>query len=240
MRISSTKGSEVPSPSEIGPDVNGPDRPIVRVIWHGTYGSTYQRYDRRGQGHPLPPGGHSIFSRPLTCPSCREALELHQPEEDSPDRLIGTCSHCQTRALLEIEDGGRITLSVLPRQPDSTGHHGGRSGSEARNPRLGDQRRSPRVEESRGENARIVNVDDQFSRCRKVSMIRHFIWSVAILGLTSLGYGRAEAGFVLTANSAGSQSSTVTFDSFTTGKYTVLATTVGPLSSPGPGASITE
>ncbi len=64
-------------------------------------------------------------------------------------------------------------------------------------------------------------------------------WGVLMVGLSACGGGRAEAGFVLTANAAGSQASTVsgvtteTFDSFQAGRYTTLSTAVGTLTSPG-------
>jgi hypothetical protein len=66
-----------------------------------------------------------------------------------------------------------------------------------------------------------------------------FSWAMVVLGLSSLGGGPVEAGFVLTANAAGSQASTVagvtteTFNSFKTGESTTLATAVGNLNSPG-------
>ena len=64
-------------------------------------------------------------------------------------------------------------------------------------------------------------------------------WGAVIVGLAAFAGGRAEAGFLLTANAAGSQASTVsgvtteTFDSFKAGRYTTLTTAVGTLSSPG-------
>ncbi len=99
------------------------DWPKVRVLWHGAYGSTYQRYtpSRRGQpitsrfglGCPSPDDEESVFSQPLTCPSCRGSLELEQLDADSPDRLLGSCSDCKTWAIFDVESGGRLTLSML-------------------------------------------------------------------------------------------------------------------------------
>ena len=65
-----------------------------------------------------------------------------------------------------------------------------------------------------------------------------FNWGMMI-GLAGLACDRADAGFVLTANAAGSQSSTVDgvttecFNEFKPGAYTTLKTAVGTLSSPG-------
>jgi len=70
-------------------------------------------------------------------------------------------------------------------------------------------------------------------------MRRQFSWGVVLAGLWSLGGVQAEAGFVLTANAAGSQASTVagvtteSFDSFKAGGYTTLTTAIGTLASPG-------
>lgn len=70
-------------------------------------------------------------------------------------------------------------------------------------------------------------------------MRRLSCWCWVLVGFLSFGLARAEAGFVLTANSAGSESSTVsgvtteTFDSFRAGDYTKLTTAVGTLASPG-------
>jgi hypothetical protein len=99
--------------------------PIVRVIWNGACGSTYQRYVPPGRQRPLltlgghlgfagsdEDGGGSIFSRPLSCPRCQHSFEIHQPDPESPDWLFGTCSHCQTKAHLEVGDGGKITLNI--------------------------------------------------------------------------------------------------------------------------------
>ena len=65
------------------------------------------------------------------------------------------------------------------------------------------------------------------------------ILGLVMAGLASLVSGRAEAGYLLTVNNAGSQTSTVSgvttesFDSIKTGEYTSLNTAVGTLSSPG-------
>jgi hypothetical protein len=131
MRTSNTNRPPVSKSPEIDHEPTGEERPIIRVLWHGAYGSTYQRYNRPGrgqsrpslagysnpsQGHsslkPDPDDEHSLFSRPLTCPNCQGAFDLHQLKAASPDRLLGTCSHCQTRVPFEVGFEGRLTLSL--------------------------------------------------------------------------------------------------------------------------------
>jgi hypothetical protein len=114
-------------------DMGGPDDPRLRVIWSGTCGSTWQRYYNPArcrlrkpadaqiacpQAHPgtsyaRTVWGGSVFSRPLRCPRCRQSLELHQPDVELPDRLLGTCFHCRTWALLEVGVEGEINLVEL-------------------------------------------------------------------------------------------------------------------------------
>ena len=35
------------------------------------------------------------------CTSCHDSLVLHQPDEDLPDRLLGTCQECRTWFLID-------------------------------------------------------------------------------------------------------------------------------------------
>ncbi len=58
-----------------------------------------------------------MFSRPLTCPCCKQSLVIHQPDSQNPDRLLGTCSHCSTWALLDVGAKGKISLTVFPKTP---------------------------------------------------------------------------------------------------------------------------
>jgi hypothetical protein len=118
----------LPSPNSDSPNGHSArpawDGPIVRVIWGKGLGSTYQRYTRPGQPHPLPSHDNtaaqspdrSIFSRPLTSPCCQQHLELHQPDPALPDHLLGTCLHCRTQAILVVGNNGRITATRLPDQ----------------------------------------------------------------------------------------------------------------------------
>jgi hypothetical protein len=36
------------------------------------------------------------------CPNCGVPLAIHQPEEQSPDRLLGTCEDCHSWFLLDL------------------------------------------------------------------------------------------------------------------------------------------
>lgn len=42
-----------------------------------------------------------------TCRACDELLTLHQPEEDAPGHLLGTCGGCGAWFLVEVLDEGR-------------------------------------------------------------------------------------------------------------------------------------
>ena len=49
----------------------------------------------------------------LWCPGCGAPIDRHQPNEDDPTQLLGTCSHCSRWFLLiEIEDVNSLTLVV--------------------------------------------------------------------------------------------------------------------------------
>jgi hypothetical protein len=52
-------------------------------------------------------------STTLWCPECQAPLDRHQPDENQPDQLLGTCLLCSKWFLLiEIEDECRFTLVV--------------------------------------------------------------------------------------------------------------------------------
>ena len=55
-------------------------------------------------------------SRPLCCPDCRAPLNLIQPDENEPTRLLGTCESCSKWAfLVELEpDWKKVLLIELP------------------------------------------------------------------------------------------------------------------------------
>lgn len=57
-------------------------------------------------------------SRGLCCPTCRSPLNLIQPDENEPTRLLGTCDTCVKWAfLVELEPEWRKALFV--ELPDS-------------------------------------------------------------------------------------------------------------------------
>jgi hypothetical protein len=76
------------------------DRAVVRVIWGRALGSTYQKTVN---------GKVSFFSMPLSCPECRWAFDLTQPEGNPADQLVGTCRSCQTSATFNVEVQGRLS-----------------------------------------------------------------------------------------------------------------------------------
>jgi hypothetical protein len=52
-------------------------------------------------------------SRALCCPDCRSPLNLIQPDENEPTRLLGTCDSCAKWAfLVELEPDWRKALLV--------------------------------------------------------------------------------------------------------------------------------
>ncbi len=46
----------------------------------------------------------------LQCPSCDHGLMLHQPDVESPDRLLGICPACRGWFLAEMNPGVMIRL----------------------------------------------------------------------------------------------------------------------------------
>jgi hypothetical protein len=49
----------------------------------------------------------------LHCPDCGKPLETHQPDVDSPDRLVGTCPGCRRWYLVFSDAGGADVVMVL-------------------------------------------------------------------------------------------------------------------------------
>jgi hypothetical protein len=47
----------------------------------------------------------------VQCSSCHDFLMLHQPDEDTPQRLLGTCPECRTWFLI---DGHTDVMVKLP------------------------------------------------------------------------------------------------------------------------------
>lgn len=50
----------------------------------------------------------------VSCGCCSEPLELHQPDVDRPDRLLGTCPECGAWFLIDPETQTLIALPDLP------------------------------------------------------------------------------------------------------------------------------
>ena len=46
----------------------------------------------------------------LRCPGCTELLMLHQPDEQSPDHLLGTCPQCGAWFVLHAVAGLLVRL----------------------------------------------------------------------------------------------------------------------------------
>ena len=44
----------------------------------------------------------SISDARVQCPDCKEALDMHQPDERSPERLLGTCQGCSAWFLIDM------------------------------------------------------------------------------------------------------------------------------------------
>jgi len=59
-----------------------------------------------------------LGTRSLFCPDCHIPLNLLQPDENEPSRLLGTCETCSKWVfLVEIEpDWSKALLVELPRQ----------------------------------------------------------------------------------------------------------------------------
>lgn len=46
----------------------------------------------------------------VRCPSCHDLLEIHQPDIESPDRLLGICPKCRAWFLVEADCGVMVRL----------------------------------------------------------------------------------------------------------------------------------
>jgi hypothetical protein len=60
---------------------------------------------------PAPPGDLAWFR----CADCSTSLELHQPDNEFPDRLLGVCKSCRRWTLIELApDGPGAVMALLP------------------------------------------------------------------------------------------------------------------------------
>jgi uncharacterized protein YbaR (Trm112 family) len=48
----------------------------------------------------------------VRCPKCQSPLDLHQPDSELPERLIGTCEDCIAWYLMDIAKGVMVLLPV--------------------------------------------------------------------------------------------------------------------------------
>jgi hypothetical protein len=59
----------------------------------------------------------------IRCRRCTTLLQIHQPDLETPERLLGTCPACHQWCLIESRAGqGSATIAVLPAEglaPDS-------------------------------------------------------------------------------------------------------------------------
>ena len=54
----------------------------------------------------------------MLCARCQEVLDRHQPDEEQPDRLLGTCPHCSSWFLI---DAASCVMYLLPDIGDHSG-----------------------------------------------------------------------------------------------------------------------
>jgi hypothetical protein len=50
----------------------------------------------------------------LACPVCQTSLEIHQPDLDMPERLLGSCPSCRNWTIVDIRCDGQMALTALP------------------------------------------------------------------------------------------------------------------------------
>src|SRR5262245_22727434 len=74
----------------------------------------------RVQIHPHPVADDATG---MACPRCHAYLLIHQPDQQLPDRLLGTCYACRTWFLMNA------TAGVIVRLPDEEELEGTRSAS---------------------------------------------------------------------------------------------------------------
>jgi hypothetical protein len=50
----------------------------------------------------------------IACPDCGGLMELHQPDAEIPDRLLGTCVACRRWVAIEFGAVGGTLMVALP------------------------------------------------------------------------------------------------------------------------------
>jgi hypothetical protein len=56
----------------------------------------------------------------VRCARCRGSLDLHQPDTETPQRILATCDECKTWYLIEVERGWIFSLPVVPSPGDGS------------------------------------------------------------------------------------------------------------------------
>lgn len=63
---------------------------------------------------PIPPDGPIN----IDCLNCETPIEIHQPDSELPERMLGTCENCRTWYLVECDPNtGQAVLIQIP-DPD--------------------------------------------------------------------------------------------------------------------------
>ncbi|MDX2037991.1 MAG: zinc ribbon domain-containing protein [Isosphaeraceae bacterium] len=52
------------------------------------------------------------------CPCCGGELDLHQPDIDSPHRMLGTCGHCAQWVVIETLGATSSRVLEIPKSTD--------------------------------------------------------------------------------------------------------------------------
>ncbi|MCA1685243.1 MAG: hypothetical protein LC745_04540, partial [Planctomycetia bacterium] len=55
---------------------------------------------------------HFELATEILCARCHAPLERHQPDEEQPERLLGTCGGCGTWYLVDLASSVMIALPV--------------------------------------------------------------------------------------------------------------------------------
>jgi hypothetical protein len=70
--------------------------------------------ESRDRVHPFTPEAERVEAVLPVCRTCGEYLDLHQPDCELPDRLLGTCGNCKTWYLLnDDQESVEIAASIL-------------------------------------------------------------------------------------------------------------------------------
>ncbi len=65
--------------------------------------AVFQRWDQDADSYVLPP----------CCPACESLLQLHQPDDSMPDRLLATCSECKSWYLTNADSFKLAPIRLL-------------------------------------------------------------------------------------------------------------------------------